>query len=238
MIKTFQSISETDEYLKAFILATLNNNLEIGFNPPPAKFTTPLINVYLFKIKKSTLPDMTRNPSLLAHLQYLLTVHNDDYKTAHLQLDSLLFACMKNKDFELSFDPIDEPLWRSFGIAPCPFLLLCAQVKHEQIFPDVQLVRKPLLARHTFLIKIDGIVTNKQAKPLQGAHIDLPEAGLSSTTDSEGKFSFPSSPGDFTQDKVKDAIKIKVDNKVRSISINELIKTADGFHLQIQCMEV
>ncbi|MGW5673026.1 carboxypeptidase-like regulatory domain-containing protein, partial [Micromonospora sp. NPDC003776] len=90
----------------------------------------------------------------------------------------------------------DPGLWRSFGVAPRPALLVDVPAQIARPLPAAPPVRHPLQLRHLDLRTLDGRVVGPEQQPLAAMRVELAGTPYATETDHGGRFRLVGVPHD------------------------------------------
>lgn len=186
-------IQSVDDRLRAWVGDALGD-VAVSFGLPGALPGTPHVNLYLLSL--AGLPPSRaaqRSPHQFL-LRYLASAWADDPHEAHRLLGMLAFAALDMPDMTVSFEAPPVELWTAFGIAPRPCFILDIPVRQERPDAPVKRVRAPLVVRGAPATTLQGVILGPQDIPLADARVEFPALNLATTTDSQGRFRFPTVP--------------------------------------------
>ncbi len=151
------------------------------------------VGVYLLDVMPEPREHVAARPRLQACLKYLITCWDESGAEAHRLLDKLLEAAMQHPDFEIVAESLSPTLWRAFGVAPQPCVMLRMRTWKELETKPVKLVRKVVMdtvpGRPLY-----GVVLGPEAIPICEAYVELPSLRLTTRTDRQGRFEFANVP--------------------------------------------
>jgi hypothetical protein len=221
----------TDRRLESWARDALGDR-EISFAAPEAEAAKPRISLYLLDLYPNPAGRGLRLPPLQITLRYLVSVYEPDPAAAHETLGKLLIAALESNDLVVAPEPVPFELWRGFGTIPQPAFILCVPFKYEREEKLAPLVRKRLDVRQTILESLTGeIFINEIA--IANASVRLPKFNLSTSTNVDGRFVFPSVPID--QEEMKFVIGAK--GRVYEISASEAEKADETFLFRLKLEE-
>ena len=94
--------------------------------------------------------------------------------------------------------PSDQPLpwefWRACGVTPQPAFILQVPLRHEWKQVAAPLVTAPLELSAVPQRSLTGVVLGPGRIPISGALVELPTLGLSTYTETRGRFYFAALP--------------------------------------------
>lgn len=187
----------TDEFdgrLQSWVGSVIQG-ADVSLAAPSAENGGRGIGLYLLEIVQSPTPSTTKRPPLQVALRYLVTAWSDKQEDAHQMLVGLIFAAMENTDFQVEPEAVPMTVWTAFNVPPRPSFILRVPLRHERPQPQVKLVREPLKVQLSPVTSFHGQVLGPGGVPLSNCRIELPALGLSTSTDYQGRFHFPSVPG-------------------------------------------
>jgi hypothetical protein len=111
-------------------------------------------------------------------------------------LDRVLAAAAAAGEPELALAAGDLELWRAFGVAPRPALLLDVPAQIARPLPPVPPVRHPLRLRQLGMRTLDGRVVGPQRQPLAAMRVELVGTPYATQTDGSGRFRLVGLPHD------------------------------------------
>jgi hypothetical protein len=186
-------IEEVQQRLREWVAAAVAN-ASVSFEPPIGERTQREINLYLVEMLPRPVARGTRTQTVQVALRYLVTATAKDPTEAATLLSELLFAAIKNPEWETRSEPIPLETWPSFSRVPRPSFLLEVPLRRERPHKRAPYVRVPLVVRDSPMEALEGVVLGPQEIPLSGANVELPGLQLSTRTDSRGRFRFPAVP--------------------------------------------
>ena len=189
------TFDQMDQHLGDWVKGVLDG-VEVFFTFPDPADPNQGVCLYLFELTPKPAPRSNAPQPLQVSLRYLVTVWADQPEEAHRQLGELVFAAMSNPEFETDLEPLPLVVWPAFGVLPRPAFILTVSLRHERPMPPVKLVRKPLVLKSAPITTLRGVVLGPDDVPLPNARVEIPNLQLFEVTDTRGRFTFPSVPGE------------------------------------------
>ena len=187
-------IEDVDRRLEQWIASVLGP-LQVTFVPPVATVNRPTVSVYLLAVFHVPVGRPMRNePPIKIVLRYLMTPMAEDPLEAHRLLSQLLLAAVGNAEWEVESDPLPAPAWLGLGLGIRPALLLRVPVRQERPVKVVPRVTSTLVIHHSPLGSLTGRIVGPGGVSIMGALVEVPGLSVSTRTDSNGHFVFPSIP--------------------------------------------
>lgn len=206
-------IQHVDQRLKDWIKTVLDS-AEVSLAAPSDAATGRGIGLYLMELADTPPARGTRRPPLQLALHYLVTAWAETPEEAHRLLGELAFAAMDSAEYEVKLDPLPVAVWTALGVAPRPSFVLKVPVQKERVEKPAPLVRVPLAVQTVGREPLHGVVVGPRDTPVMGARVELPAHGLSTRTNSSGRFLFSAIPVE-PRSKV-----VRVQARGREISLN------------------
>src|SRR5678815_1229383 len=119
----------------------------VSFEPPSGEMKGRAVIIYLIEIIPKPAPRGVRSQPLQIALRYLVTASSEDRTEAEAWVAELLFAALKNPEWETGPEPLPLPVWESFAGIPRPSFLLHAPLRRELLATRAPYVRWPLVVR-------------------------------------------------------------------------------------------
>jgi hypothetical protein len=188
-------IDEVQQRLREWV-ASVVADAQISFEPPTGERTQREVSLYLVEMLPKPVARGTRTQMVQVALRYLVTATAKDPLEAATLLSELLFAAIKNPEWEIRSEPIPLETWPSFSRIPRPSFLLEVALRRERPQKPAPYVRVPLVVRDSPMEALEGIVLGPDEIPLTGANVELPGLQLSTRTDARGRFRFPAVPSE------------------------------------------
>jgi hypothetical protein len=185
-------IEGIDEKLVEWVGALLGD-VEVSLGAPEEK-KTDSIGLYLTDILPSSPAHVARRPPLQVTVRYLITAWAERPIDAHRMLSRLLFAAMEHPEFEVDLEEMPTQIWTAFGVKPRPSFKIRLPLRFERTDLTEHRVGGPIELRRAPLSAMKGVVMGPGGQPLGNARVGLPACGLSTNTDSRGRFAFESVP--------------------------------------------
>jgi len=111
-------------------------------------------------------------------------------------LDRVLAAAATAGEPELALAAGDPELWRAFGVAPRPALLLDVPAQIARPLPPVPPVRHPLRLWQLGMRTLDGRVVGPERQPLAAMRVEVVGTPYATRTDGAGRFRLVGLPHD------------------------------------------
>lgn len=172
----------------------LLHDAEVSLAAPGTADGKRVVGVYLTDILPAARTSRARRLPLQASLRYLVTAWAERVEAEHQLLGSVLFAAMEHPEFEVELTPQSAEFWRAFGIAPRPSFMLRLPVQVQRPEPPIARIRHPVEVRFSPAVSLAGLLLGPSDQPLSGAQVELLSLGLSTRTDTKGRFWFAAVP--------------------------------------------
>lgn len=186
-------IEQADTRIVAWIKEVLGD-VEVTLAPPGSHGNSDSVNCYLLALTDSPLIRAVPSTPLRLELRYLITTYAGEILRAHRMLGQLALASVDHPDWVRDLEPLPADLWLAFGVAPQPALMLRVPLRWDRPEPTTIRVTTPLEIRLGMVGKFQGVLLGPGEQPLAFASVGLPELGLSTTTDLDGRFCFAAVP--------------------------------------------
>ncbi len=188
-------VDDIDQSLKDWV-GTVVPEVEVTFDAPTdAKATGKGIGIYLLDILQSLPPSTLKRPPLQLTLRYLITAWSASPSEAHKTLGELAMAALDNSGFTVESESVPIELWRAFGVAPRPCLVLRLPLRQERPEPTVKPVLQPMHLSVSPVNSFFGMLIGRPGNlPLVDAAVEVPSLGLLTRSDRKGRFGFRSVP--------------------------------------------
>ncbi|MFE9689314.1 carboxypeptidase regulatory-like domain-containing protein [Micromonospora sp. NPDC005806] len=111
-------------------------------------------------------------------------------------LDRVLAAAATAGEPEVVLAAGDPELWRAFGVAPRPALLLDVPAQIARPLPAAPPVRQPLRLRQLAMRALDGQVVGPERQPLAAMRVEVVGTPYATETDHAGRFRLVGLPHD------------------------------------------
>jgi hypothetical protein len=183
-------IDQADGLLKAWV-AQILGPVNVTLDPPGTAQTGQGVSLYLMALVHAFPSNGGQRPPLKIELRYLLTVWADDPEAAHVILGKLVFAALANSEFEVDLNPLPAEFWLSLATPPKPAFVLRVPLRLERPEPAAPFVRTPLVVQSSPITDLRGQILGPGDIPLSGMRVELPSLQLSTRTDAQGYFYFP-----------------------------------------------
>ncbi len=174
-------------------------NVVIG--PPTDGGSELTISLHLHGMRHDLSAAMPRSSAtkhavpLSVVVRFLVCVSSPDPAAALAMLSTVVFAALEKPGFRLDLDPPPPEFWLAHGVRPQPSFIIEAPCVHERPGRQAKPVREVVL-KGTPLRTLEGVVVDKQDKPISGVTVDLPALELTVRTDNKGRFIFAAVPRD------------------------------------------
>ncbi|RKH50988.1 carboxypeptidase regulatory-like domain-containing protein [Corallococcus llansteffanensis] len=182
-------IDEVDQRMKAWV-GRIATEAPVYLGVPDRDSLERGVCLYLLELGPAPLTRVVARGTLQFSVCYLVTVGADTPERAHRLLGDLVFAAMSDKELEVDLSPVPAALWAGLRSVPRPAFRLRVQVCKERPLAEVRclsLVESPPSPGPLL-----GRVVGPGDVPIRGAWVALPSLQLSTRTDAEGLFQFPS----------------------------------------------
>ena len=180
----------------------------------------PVVGLYLLDISRRPQPRSSRRSPLQLSVRYLATANGADPLDEHRLLGELCFAIVQNPQLDLQEEPPPWEFWLAMGAAPRPCLVIRALVRRELPEAALPMVTQPIELRTAPMKALTGIVLGPSGAAMPDVRIELESLGISTRSDSNGRFRFATAPGGQAQET------LKVKSKGRSITVQ--VDRSDG----------
>jgi len=188
-------IDQVDRRLRDWV-KSVAEGVEVRLEAPSAAETGQGIALYLMEVASLPPPSTHQLPPWQIGLRYLVTTWSQEAEEAHRLLGELVFAALRNPEFQVELAPVPVEVWRAFGIAPRPSFVLQVPLQQERAQPKVKLVRATPVVQTLPMAGLRGVVRGPGDIPLAGAEVQIPALHLTTHTDSQGRFYFAAVPGE------------------------------------------
>jgi hypothetical protein len=169
-------------------------DVPVAIAAPPASDSDAGVGINLLSIAPVPAARGAKRPPLELALYYLVTTIAADEAEAHRWLGALAFDAMEVREWTISSEPLDAEVFRAFGVAPRPALVVRVPLRLERNDAEAPLVRRPLVLRTASTTDLAGIVTGPDDIPIANATLEIPELQLRTRTDDRGTFRFAQIP--------------------------------------------
>lgn len=186
-----------DDRIKTWVESVVDG-VKVTLDPPTAENSGQGIGLYLLDLVQSSPISTVKPPPLQLTLRYLVTAWAEQIEDAHHILTRLFFAAMENTDFEVERNPPPLELWRALGVRQQPAFLLRSPLLLERPKKAVTLVRQPVKVEVISRVAFYGRILGPGDTPLSNCLVQIPKLGLSTGSDRQGRFAFPSLPSSGT----------------------------------------
>jgi hypothetical protein len=138
----------------------------------------------------------TPEPSLVADLDYLISIQLADPAAEQRGIAELTIAAMQRWDLEVLRGRDVFHLCATLGIAPAPGFVLRAPLTREREVKQMPFVRAPLVVHTSDMGVIAGQVLGPQDIPIAGAMVAIVGLDRSARTDRHGRFQIAAVPSE------------------------------------------
>jgi hypothetical protein len=187
-----------DERVKNWVQSVIQG-AELSMAMPNGQKQGSGVGLYLLEVTKAPAPSTIKRPPLQLSLRYLVTTWAEKSEDAHQALVQLIFAAMENTDFEVELDPIPMAAWTALNTAPRPHFILCVPLRLERPEPTTKRVLEPLKLKKVLMLGFHGQLLGPGDMALAGCRVEIPDLGVSTSTDYQGMFYFPGLPAEGTK---------------------------------------
>ena len=129
-------------------------------------------------------------------LAFVISVDAATSRRAAEILDMIVLAAAQRPDLELLPSSPDLTFWRAFEVPPRPALVVHANARVERSQSQARPVLAPLAVHGVGIHRLNGRVVSRQGVPVAAAEVRLRGAPRSAWTDTRGRFTIPSAPGE------------------------------------------
>ncbi|MDZ5442158.1 carboxypeptidase-like regulatory domain-containing protein [Micromonospora sp. 4G57] len=112
------------------------------------------------------------------------------------RLDRVLAAAAAAGEPEVTLTAGDPALWRAFGVAPRPALLVDVPAQIARPVPPAPPVLRPLRLRQLEMRTLDGRVVGPEQQPLAAMRVEVVGTPYTTHTDTAGRFRLAGLPHD------------------------------------------
>ncbi|MEH0982614.1 carboxypeptidase-like regulatory domain-containing protein [Micromonospora sp. CPCC 205556] len=112
------------------------------------------------------------------------------------RLDRVLATAAAEGEPEVVLEAGDPGLWRAFGVAPRPALLIDVPAQVARPVPAAPPVLRPLRLRQLAMLTLDGRVVGPEEQPLAAMRVELVGTPYATHTDPAGRFRLTGVPHD------------------------------------------
>ncbi|HXJ93697.1 MAG TPA: Pvc16 family protein [Terriglobia bacterium] len=209
-------IDEVDRRLTEWANGVLEG-VDVHLDAPKRTEQGRGIGLYLMELAPLPPPSTNRLPPLQVALRYLVTSWSDDPEEAHRLLGELVFAAMRNSEFQVELGPVPADVWAAFGVPPRPSFVLRVPLQQRRPEPKAKLVRTAPMLKTSVVSSLHGVVYGPNDTPLAGAEVQIPALRLTTHTDHQGRFYFATVPGG---EQVK-TLRVKAKDRELSVTTQE-----------------
>jgi hypothetical protein len=188
-------VDDIDQSLRDWIGAVIPG-VAVNFEAPSdGKTSFKGVSVYLLELLHTLPPSTLKRPPLQLTLRYLITTWSDSPEDAHSMLGRLAMDALDHSGFLVESESLPVELWRAFGIAPRPSLVLRLPLRQDRPETKAKPVLSPMQVSMETMSSFFGVILGRPGDlPLADAAIELPSIGLRTHSDSKGRFGFHSVP--------------------------------------------
>jgi hypothetical protein len=182
-----------DEQILEWVRSVLPG-VDVGLSLPGSKPAISGVSVYLLDAASNAVPRGTLRPPLSITLRYLITTWAAEPEEEHRLFLDLLFAALDKPEkeppeFEVVAHPLPSELWTALDVVPRPSFFLQVPLKREREQKIAPPVRTAVVASSP-IRDVRGMVCGPRDTPIMGARVEIPILGVSTQTDSSGRFRF------------------------------------------------
>ena len=187
-------VDDIDQDLKDWIGAVLPG-VEVSFDAPREDGASPAVSVYLLELLQSFPLSTLKRAPLELTLRYLITTWSKSPSDAHKMLGQLALAALDHSGFVVDSESLPLELWRGFGIAPRPSLVLRVPLRQERPEVKAKPVLAPMKVNWEGLNGFFGVLIGRPGDlPVADAAVEVSNLGLRTRSDGKGRFNFHSVP--------------------------------------------
>lgn len=212
--------------------SSLFEDASLSLALPERKANGKGVSLYLIELADRPPSRGVNRPPLQLELRYLVTTWAEDPKEAHRLLGEMVFAAMERDEFKVDFKPLAAAAWAALGASPQPSFILCVPLYRLRPEKRAPLVRKPLVVEvapvTTIYGQVVGVLGSDRA-PLAQASVELPGLQLHTNTNSEGRFSFATVPGQPVQTRLL----VKARGRETSVTVDRPTSSSNPFAVEI-----
>jgi hypothetical protein len=157
----------------------------------PAAATTADVVLYLYELGDLPPARGDQRPPIQVQLRYLVTTWGAD---ARKNLGDLLFAALQQPDYDVRFPDGMSAYWSAVGIAPRPSFVLAVSARQDMDLAPAPPVRSGLTLQSVGAQQLEGIVLGPADVQIADAFIEIPALGLTTRSDTRGRFRFAAVP--------------------------------------------
>jgi hypothetical protein len=152
------------------------------------------VGLHLFEMADLPPARGEERPPLQVRLGYLVTTSGADVALAHKRLGDLLFAALRNPDWDVRFPGGMAEFWNAAGVPPRAGFILNVPLRQSVETKAAPPVRAPLRVQGVGSRVMEGIVQGPDDIPISDAFIEIPSLGLTTRSDARGRFRFAAVP--------------------------------------------
>jgi hypothetical protein len=160
----------------------------------PATAATADVALHLFEVADLPPARGEEPPPLQVRLGYLVTTSGSDVALAHNRLGTLLFAALSHPDWGVRFVGDIAEFWSASGVPPRAGFILTVPVRQPVETKPAPPVRVPLRVQGVGTRAMEGVVLGPGDVPVSDAFIEIPSLGLTTRSDTRGRFRFAAVP--------------------------------------------
>jgi hypothetical protein len=210
-------VNDIDQTLKEWV-STVVPGVAVTLDiPTDTKTADKGISVYLLDILQTPPPSTLKRAPLQLTLRYLITAWSDSMEDAHKMLGQIAMAALDQSGFMVESESVPIELWRAFGIAPRPSVIVRLPLRQERPEPQSKPVLSPMQVKVSSVNSFFGVLIGRPGDlPLADAAVEVPLLGLLTRSDRKGRFSFHSVPSELPL-----AIRIRAKGKEFQFQVEE-----------------
>ena len=209
-------VDDIDQGLKEWI-GTVIPGVEVSFDAPRERGSASAVSVYLLELLQSFPPSTLTRPPLQLTLRYLITTWSESPADSHKMLCQLALAALDHAGFVVESESLALELWRGFGIAPRPCLVLRLPLRQERPEAKAKPVLSPMKVNWAGINSFFGVLVGRPGDiPVADAAVEVTNLGLRTRSDGKGRFNFHSVPS-----KLPLSIRIRAKGKEFELRVEE-----------------
>jgi hypothetical protein len=185
-------IDEVDEQITRWVEEVLPG-VSVTLESPAADGTAD-VGLHLFEMADLQPARGDARPPLQVRLGYLVTTSGANVALAHKRLGKLLFAALTHPDWWVRFPGEIAEFWSAAGVPPRAGFILSVPMRQPVETKPVPSVRVPLRVEGVGSRVMEGVVLGPDDIPISDAFIEIPSLGLTTRSDTRGRFRFAAVP--------------------------------------------
>jgi hypothetical protein len=184
-------IDEVDQEVTRWVEDVLPG-VSVTLDGPAA--ATADVGLHLFEIADLPPARGEERPPLQVRLGYLVTTSGSDMALAHNRLGKLLFEALAHPDWGVRFVGDIADFWSASGVSPRAGFVLTVPLRQPVETKPAPPVQVPLRVQGVGSRAMEGVVLGPGDVPISDAFIEIPSLGLTTRSDTRGRFRFAAVP--------------------------------------------